>query len=195
MLQGDCMSEAMESYADVLPTVLKQATPGDYAAAPNAFQPGLFLAPEGSLEQKHALVCLQHLLLGRREKLWALSTATVSPQQLVQHIQGSVWGAVRLRDEALLRLLVNVLQVLAQALLPCLEESEIVELLQESDEEWDAVGAAGLGWAAEGKQAALVCLQLLLVQLAGSAAVPSLIRGLALEVSYCLSAHQQLCMA
>lgn len=183
------MSEAMESYADVLPTVLKQATPGAYAAAPNAVLQGLFLAPEGSLEQKHALGCLQHLLLGRREKLWALSTATVPPQQLVQHIQGSVWGAVRLRDEALLRLLVNVLQVLAQALLPCLEESEIVELLQESDEDRDAVGAAG--WAAEGKQAALVCLQLLLVQLAGSAAVPSLIRGLALEVSYCVSAQQQ----
>lgn len=180
-LQGDCLSEAVQLYENVLPAVLAQATPGADTAPL-----GLALAPEGSLEQKHALGCLQHVLLGLRTKLWSVQAATVLPQQLVRRLTSSVWGAVRSRDEALLRLLVAVLQALAQALLPYLEESEIDDLLQESDEEQDAAGAAS-GYAAEGKQAALACLQLLLVQLAGNAAVPSLIRGLALEVSCCAS--------
>lgn len=187
VLQGDCMGDAIELYPSILPVVLAQATPGAYAArgvAGVAAPSGLSLAPEGSLEQKHALGCLHSMLLGLRHMLWCLSTATVQPRQLVQHLQGSVWGAVGRRDEALLRLLVSVLQALAQALLPCLEESEIVELLQESDGEWDQAGPATPGFAGEGRHAALVCLQLLLVQLAGSASVPSLIRGLALEVSW-----------
>jgi hypothetical protein len=194
-LQGECMTYAVEECPIVLPSVLAQATPGAYATAAAvlgaqgqrlaAAPYGLVLAPEGSLEQKHALGCLNSLLVGLKHELWQLKTATLSPQQLVQHLESSVWAAVRLSDTSLLKALLQVLQSLAQALLPCLVESDVVELWQDSDDEQGlpaAAPSAGELVSAESKPAVLGCLHLLLVQLPGSAAVPLLVRGLALEV-------------
>jgi hypothetical protein len=147
------------------------------------------LGPEGSLEQKHALGCLHSLLVGWQHELWTLSTAPLSPQQLVQQLESSVWAAVRLGDTHLLRVLLQVLQALAQSLLPCLKDDadDVLELWQDSDEEQQEL-AAGAGAVAglaadESKPAVLGCLRLLLVQLPGSSQVPLLVRGLALEVS------------
>jgi hypothetical protein len=196
-LQGECVTFAVEDHPTVLSLVLAQATPGAYATAAGApvlgaqgqrlaaAPHGLVLAPEGSLEQKHALGCLHSLLVELKHELWHLTTATLSPQQLVQHLESSVWAAVRLSDTSLLRALLQVLHALAQALLPCLVESEVVELWQDSDDEQGAPAAAptaGELVGAESKPAVLACLQLLLVQLPGSAAVPLLMRGVALEV-------------
>lgn len=196
------MTAAVELYPAVLPTVLAQATPGAYATAAaggnasGAQAPllagapyGPWLAPEGSLEQKHALGCLHSLLVGLQHELWTLSTAPPSPQQLVAQLESSVWAAVRLGDTHLLRVLLQVLQALAQSLLPCLRDGadDVLELWQDSDEEQQeltaAAGAAGGLVGDESKPAVLGCLRLLLVQLPGSAQVPLLVRGLALEVS------------
>lgn len=188
------MVSAVELYPAILPTVLAQATPGAYVTAaaggsiPGA-QPhprpalphGFQVAPEGSLEQKHALGCLHSLLLGLAHEFWQVSTAPPSPQQLVQQLQSSVWAAVRLNDTNLLRALLQVLQALAESLLPCLRNEAV--FVQDSDEEQDPVLAADDMVGAESKAAVLECVKLLLVQLPGGAAVPLLMRGLALEVS------------
>lgn len=198
-MQGDCLSGVLALYPQVLPAILAQANPAVYLTghaggslsdlqqAMAAVLPGLYLAADGSLEQKHALGCLQSLLLGLQYELWQFDTAAVSPQQLVQHLEGSLWGAVRLKDTPLLKMLLQVLQALAQALLPCLQE-QCTEAVAVSDDEQDsgeqpaAAAARGQLPAMECKAAVLHCLRVLLVQLPGSAVVPLLTRGLALEV-------------
>jgi hypothetical protein len=158
-----------------------------------AVLPGLYLAADGSLEQKHALGCLHSLLLGLQYELWQFDTAAVSPQQVVQHLEGSLWAAVRLKDTPLLKTLLQTLQALAQALLPCLQE-EGTEAVAVSDDEQDSeeqptdTAAGGQLPALECKDAVLHCLRVLLVQLPGSAVVPLLTRGLALEV--CMQPRQ-----
>lgn len=193
----------VETYPDVLSAILAQAAPARLTAAAATAaaddaqgaaqgQPaaplGLDLAPEGSSEQKHALGCLHSLLSGLKQDFWQLSAACVSPQQLMQDLQDSCWAAVRQQDSMLLKALLQVLQALAQVLIPCLSASDTAELWQESEEEAEgdeglaAAAAAVRLDAAECKGAVLVCLRLLLVQLPGSASVPLLMRGAALEV-------------
>jgi hypothetical protein len=196
------LSGILALYPQLLPAILAQANPAVYLTAHAggslsdaqqamaAVLPGLYLAADGSLEQKHALGCLHSLLLGLQHELWQFDPAAVSAQQLVQHLEGSLWAAVRLKDTPLLKMLLQVLQALAQALLPCLQEEGTEAVAVSDDDEQDsgerpaAAAARGHLPALECKAAVLHCLHVLLVQLPGSAVVPLLTRGLALEVCY-----------
>lgn len=138
--------------------------------------PGLVLAEEGSLEQKHALACLDSALSVLQAGFWQHGQHLVGPDQLVQHLQGSSWAAVRRQDSALMRGLLHALQVLAQSCLPCLQPPHYgIDLVDEEDGQQPGATEAC-------KTAVLLCLRLLLVQLPCSAQVPLLMRGLALEV-------------
>lgn len=180
------MSAALEVYPTLMPAVLAQAMPSAYPPAPAA-PPGLLLAGEGSPEQKHALSCLHSILTGLHQERWQLNCVTQAPQQMVLQLQRSCWAAVTAQDAALLKGLLQVLQALAQALIPYMAVAAGPDGFQESeeDEEQDpaAVAAAVRLDAAECKAAVLLCLRMLLVQLPGSASVSLLMRGLALEVS------------
>lgn len=93
-----------------------------------------------------------------------------------------MWAAVRRQDTMLLKELLQVLQAVAEAVLPLLTPLQAVELWSDDDAEQGAAAHTVLD-PGECKHAVLLCLRLLLVQLPGSASVPLLIRGRALEVS------------
>ena len=194
LVQGDRMSPASYEQPSLLPAVVAQSVPAAYAAAGVAgpaaaaaaasqllpAPPGLQLAPEASAEQKHALACLHSLLEGLKADLWKDSAPILSPCQLLQHLENSCWAAVRSQDSFLMKLLLQVIQALAQAVIGCLADPNLWQDPEEEEEQ----GAAALD-AHECKETVLVCLKLLLVQLPCSAAVPVYSRALALEVSNC----------
>jgi hypothetical protein len=96
----------------------------------------------------------------------------------VQQLQSICWRW--LRNEQLLRLILNVLQALVGGLLPlCAPPTDDFD---QEPHEGEGGGDAAAGVAAGAKMAVGVCLRLLLVTLPGSSQVPLLIRGLALQV-------------
>lgn len=123
------------------------------------------------MEHRHALSCLECLIKGCRQDLWQQHGLLLGPDELVKQLQATCWRC--LQDTALLRLLLQVLQALADCLVPCLSSNEADDAVEE--------GGDG-GFALLCKLAVGMCLRLLLVQLPGSDRVPLLIRGLALQV-------------
>jgi hypothetical protein len=161
-----------EAYPRLLTLVLLNACPTSaqlqqHEQHPPPQAPGS--AAEGSLEHTHALGCLHILAASCKEQFWHLPGLIWSPEELVQQLESICWR--QLRNEQLLRLMLKVLQALAESLLPCCAPAQ-----DEDDDEAAAAAAAGC------KMAVGMCLRLLLVTLPGSSQVPLLIRGLALQV-------------
>lgn len=171
-MQAECLPAVLADYTNLLTLVLTQSCP-TAPWAQQQQQPEVAqqqhggLALEGSMEHRHALGCLLTLLKFSRQELWHLLPG-LPPAELVQQLQAICWRVTT--DTGLLKLLVQVLQALVTSLLPTLA-AEIT-----SDVGQNVVNPN------EAKLAMGMCLRLLLVQLPGSAAVPLLIRALALQV-------------
>jgi hypothetical protein len=205
----DAVPQLLSACPALLPAVLTQSTPAAYtlpvrpqpgaaaAAASGLPPPGMVLAPEGSMEQKHALACLSTLLSARQQGACAaVAQCGVAPDQLLQHLHDSCWAAVRRSDTHGLTLLLQALAALVAACLPCLpapdagwgdgaDEEAAAE--ERGMRQHDAAAMLGAACRAVVQQ----CLQLLLIKLPCSQAVPLLIRGIALEVSLVLKGLQQ----
>lgn len=133
------------------------------------------------MEHKHALGCLHLLLKSCKHELWQL-VPELSPSELIQQLQAICWR--RTADVGLLKLLVQVLQVVVASLLPYIAPAEVefdnAEFEQASAQDDNQVPAA-----TGSKLAIGTCLRLLLVQVPGSSVMPLLIRALALQVGAC----------
>lgn len=130
------------------------------------------------MEQKHALSCLHILVKYSKQELWQLLPG-LPPIELVHQLQTMCWRHTA--DILILKLLVQVLQAVAESLLPFIAPTDVTA----DPDPGIAQAAANTEHsvpADQAKSAVGTCLRLLLVQLPGSSVMALLIRALALQV-------------